>query len=95
MAIIVPFSGGSTLNTISSSSLLSGFFDFIPEKNVGNTLLVMDRVRTRKTGFRKCRHRGEMGLRQVEQGFSSFFAKKIKKLAYFNDFSRWSVLRAQ
>ena len=35
--------------------------------------------------FGKC-GREKMGLRQVEQGFASFFAK-------FDDFSKWTVLK--
>ena len=42
---------------------------------------------TQNPGFRYPQCHGEMGLRKVEQGSSSFFAM-------FDDFSKWSMPKA-
>ena len=44
-----------------------------------------DRSGTRNPGFRKFPK--EMGLRQIEQGFSSFFAKFLALLMIFQSFA--------
>ena len=46
---------------------------------------VCSRTRTRNPGFGYPQHGGEMGLRQVEQGFSSFFAKFLVYLMIFQN----------
>ena len=53
--------------------------------------LVTYRIRTRNLGigFWKMPH-GEICLRQVEQGFSSFF---VKFFGIFDDFSKWETLK--
>ena len=58
----------------------------IKEKYVKNSqILTSDGSGTRNLGFGFWKYHGEMGLRQVEQGFSSYFATF---LAIFDDFSK-------